>query len=83
MADFCRSVTARPNMLQVRARGFAPLIEILVKSLKSTLLHEKTDGCVPPYGFACQRIPAGDRHAETCHPIEHIASDFCLGLLIG
>jgi len=27
--------------------------------------------------------PVGDRHAETCHPVEHVASDFRLGPLIG
>jgi hypothetical protein len=27
--------------------------------------------------------PGGGRHAEPLHPVEHIAADFCLGLLIG
>jgi hypothetical protein len=27
--------------------------------------------------------PGGDWHAETGHPVEHIAPDFCLGPLIG
>ena len=27
--------------------------------------------------------PGGDRHAEICHPVEHVASDFRLGPLIG
>src|ERR1700716_3320460 len=27
--------------------------------------------------------PGGGRHAEPCHPVEHIGADFCLGLLIG
>jgi hypothetical protein len=27
--------------------------------------------------------PGGDRHAETCHPVEHVAPDFCFGPLIG
>jgi hypothetical protein len=27
--------------------------------------------------------PDGDWHAETCHSVEHVAPDFCLGPLIG
>ena len=27
--------------------------------------------------------PGGDRHAETCHPVEHVAPKFRLGALIG
>jgi hypothetical protein len=46
--------------------------------------HANRSAVVFPHSrFACQRIQGEDRHAETCHPIGHIASDFCLGPLIG
>jgi hypothetical protein len=31
--------------------------------------------CFPP-SICVSADPGGDRHAENCHPIEHIASDF-------
>jgi len=37
--------------------------------------------CFPLSGCALAD-PGGDRHAETRHPVEHVASDFCLGPLI-
>ena len=33
---------------------------------------------------ACVSADASrDRHAQTCHPVEHVASDFCLDALLG
>src|ERR1700733_10907348 len=36
-----------------------------------------------PFSVCVSADPGGDRHAEPCHPVEHVASDFRLGPLIG
>jgi hypothetical protein len=36
-----------------------------------------------PFSVCVSADPGGDRHAETCHPVEHVASDFRLGPLVG
>ena len=50
------------------------------------LVHSELLSCLcstTPFLVCVSADPGGDRHAETCHPVQHIASDLCLSPLIG
>src|SRR5271166_3504159 len=36
-----------------------------------------------PLAACVSADPSGGRHTEPCHPVKHVAPDFCLGPLIG